>query len=139
MRCLAALLPADTEAAAGALIDGTPGVLAIAGQGLFVVIFEPTDEDTHEPVVERLPLTAEAVTLRIREHQRKLPSGRRTLGEQGGNVDPLVRQWTLTWPGSRRVSFSSVVRRFGGFDTGPDAAEPFGETLAGRLGWTIPA
>src|SRR5262245_59270721 len=76
VHCLASLLPTDTDAAAGALIDGAFAVLAIAGDGLLVVIFEQTDEDTHAPVVERLPRTPLVVSLRIREHYGKALSGR---------------------------------------------------------------
>jgi hypothetical protein len=54
-------------------------------------------------------------------------------------VDALVREWTLTWPGGCRTTpAASVVRRFGGFDTGSDTAEPFPQALASRLGSSIP-
>lgn len=138
-QALAVLLPDDTEAAAGTLIEGQPGVVALAGTGFFVVTFDRPQDAKPRPTVERLPLDGAAVTLQVRDEvDGTAPAGRDPFGDAGGEAPAYTRDWTLTWPSGRQVSFRSVVRRFGAFHDGPDDAERFGRSLAARLGWSLP-
>lgn len=131
-RLLRATLPDDTETVAGAPIAGQPAVVALAGDGFFLITLEPRDDSAQQPVVERLPLSP-APTLGIRDGWREDASA----GARGG-AGAHVREWTLTWPHGRVVSFESVFRRVGGFHDGPDDADAFGRALAARLGWAMP-
>ncbi len=134
---LASMLPDDTEKAAGALVSGAPGVVALAGDGFFLVTFDERQEGQRQPLVERLPLDANVVGLHVVEELRSdVPGPRDPFG--GSDEGALTREWTLSWPGGRRVSFLSVVRRFRAFHGGPDAAEAFARVLAARLGWNLP-
>jgi hypothetical protein len=136
---LVRLLPNDTEAAAGALIEGRPGVVALAGTGFFVVTFELPEGARPRPTVERLPRDVASVTLLVQDNLDGMaPAGRNPLSGADGEAPAYTGDWTLTWSSSRRVTFRSVVRRFGGFHDGPDDAERFGRTLAAGLGWTVP-
>lgn len=129
-----ATLPNDTEAAAAVVIDGQPALVALAGDGLFVVTPEPSNGDLPpQPTVERIPLVPTRPALRIRDDWREDTSAQplRGLGMQ-------VREWTMTWPHGRTVAFESVVRRTGGFHDGPNDAEGLGRAVAGRLGWELP-
>ena len=139
MGCLMALLPDNTDAAAGAFVETGAGVLALAGDALFVVTFQTRDDGATQPVVERLPLDPSSVTLRLRDSvDEKTPAGRNPFRGATGVTPAQVREWTVSWPGVARVTFPSIVRRFGGFRDGPDDAQGFGRELAARLGWALP-
>jgi hypothetical protein len=133
-RLLRTCLPDDVSAVAGALVDGRPAVVAIAGDGLFLVTLEDQDgEDVPHPVVERLPLAPIQPTLRIRDEWRdEAPRG------PFAAVSAQVRQWKLAWADGRVVVFESVARRSGGWHDGPDLADGVGRELAAKLGWTLP-
>ena len=71
LRRALALLPQDTEAAAAAPVSGRPGIVAVAGDGFFVVTFERAAEDGDpRSVVERLALAPNPPTLAVREAWR---------------------------------------------------------------------
>lgn len=121
-------LPDDTDAAAGASVSGDAGVLALAGEGLFVMTVQRLQGDRPPQLeIERIPFTPTQVALRISDHW----------GEDTVRRGTQFRTWTLTWPDQRIVSFESIVRTRG-FDTGPDDAERFGRVVAGRLEWDLP-
>jgi len=127
-------LPDNTEAAAGARVDGQPAVVALAGDGFFLTTFAHREgEGFPQPVIGRLPLAPEQPALRIRDRWREDASVR---APRGWAIH--VREWTVTWPDGRVVSFESVVRGSAGLHPGPDDAEKFGRALAARLGWTLP-
>jgi hypothetical protein len=124
VRVLSTVLPADTDPAASALVAGRPGVVALAGDGLYLVTMQSREEGAPQPTVERFPLNTGPIMLRIREDMNgRALAGRDPFGGDSGSVHAHTREWTLTWPGGREVSFQSVVRRSGALHTGPDRAD----------------
>ena len=139
-RLLSTMLPDDADPVAGALVAGRPGVVALAGDAFYLVTLQSREEAAPLPTVERLPLDSGPIMLRIREDLNgRAPAGRDPFGGDSDSVPAHTREWTATWPGGREVSFQSIVRRSGGFHTGPDHADAFGRTLAARLGWALPS
>jgi hypothetical protein len=120
-----------TDAAAAALIDDAPGVVAIVGDGLFLVTLEMHGDDPPQPVTRRLPLVPQAPELRIRDCWREAAPATHRAGRQ-------ILEWTLVWPHGEVVVFESRRRRRGGLGPGPDPADRVGRALAARLGWNLP-
>lgn len=126
-------LPNDTEAAAAVMLDGRPSVLALAGDGLFIAAFEGVGEDgALRLVTRRIPLSP-TPTIRIHDGWRADSSKGpiRASGER-------ARDWKVTWPDGRVLSFESIISRMGGFHPEADGPERFGRALAARIGWQIP-
>ena len=67
VRVLSTVLPADTDPAASALVAGRPGVVALAGDGLYLVTMQSREEGAPQQTVERFPLNTGPIMLRIRE------------------------------------------------------------------------
>lgn len=135
--CLATCLPDDTDAVAAVFVQDQAAVVALAGDGLFVVTLESGGGAIAQPVVERFPLDSRKVTLRIRDDREgSVPAALNP--SQDADARAYVREWVLTFPCSRQVSFKSVLRVAGHLHAGPGAGERFGRVLSERVGWTLP-
>lgn len=122
------LLPTDVTAAGAAVIGGVPTMLALAGDGLFLVHATPSDDGPSvTATVKRLPVVADGMTVQLTDGLAGKRDGR----------DALMRRWSFGWPDGATVEFETCVR-VSSWNEGPDSAEVVARALATAIGWEIP-